>query len=183
MKKWKKNPGDIISLRKCTINDNQIICGSWDMVLDRDNFFILNHFLPFYSPQNTKNQDFQKMKKTPSDITLQMCIINENHMMYGSWDMVLDRDNFFILNHFLPFYSPQNTKNQDFQKMKKTPSDITLQMCIINENHMMYGSWDMVLDGWMDEQTDGRVTDRGGCRTKKMGEKRRVIKRMDTFHS
>ena len=44
-------------------------------------------------------------------------------------------------------------KNQNFEKMKKMPADITilrmciindnitiLRMCIINDNHMMYGS-------------------------------------------
>ena len=32
-------------------------------------------------------------------------------------------------------------ENQHFEKMKKTPEDITiLQMYIINDSHMMYGS-------------------------------------------
>ena len=56
----------------------------------------MGHFLPFDTPNNPKNQDFEKMKKTPGDM-----ILHKNHMMYDSYD-------------FLPFYcSPplNNPKN------------------------------------------------------------------------
>ena len=40
---------------------------------------------------------------------------------------------------FLHFYPPNNPKNQNFEKMKKPPGDIiTLHMCTINDNHIMY---------------------------------------------
>ena len=40
-------------------------------------------------------------------------------------------DAFVILSHFLPFDPPNNPKNQNFEKMKKTPGDITnLHLCI-----------------------------------------------------
>ena len=36
---------------------------------------------------------------------------------------------------------PNNLKNQNFEKLEKTPGDIIiLHMCAINDNHMMYGS-------------------------------------------
>ena len=55
----------------------------------------MGHFLPFYPPNNPKNQNFEKMRKTPGNIiTLQLCTTNDNHMMYGSWDMKCDRWNF-----------------------------------------------------------------------------------------
>ena len=56
----------------------------------------------------------------------------------GSWDMEWNRRNFFvILNCFLPFYPPNNTKNQNFEKMKKPPGDIIiLHRCNINDNHI-----------------------------------------------
>ena len=42
---------------------------------------------------------------------------------------------------FCPLYSTNDPENQNFEKMKKkTPGDIILHMCIINGNHMMYGS-------------------------------------------
>ena len=50
-----------------------------------------------------------------------------------------------IFCHFRPFfawfYSPNNPKNETFEKLKKTTGDIiNLHMCPINENHMMYVS-------------------------------------------
>ena len=53
------------------------------------NFFVtLDHFLPFYPPNNPKNQNFEKLKKTPGDIIiLHMCTIDDNHMMFGSYYM------------------------------------------------------------------------------------------------
>ena len=60
-------------------------------------------------------------------------------MIYGSWDTEHDTQNFSHFGNFLPFYAPNNPKNQNFEKMKKTPGDITiLHMCTINDNHMMY---------------------------------------------
>ena len=48
---------------------------------------------------------------------------------------------FVIMDRFLPFYPPMDPENQNFEKMKKTLEDIIiLQMCTINDSHMMYGS-------------------------------------------
>ena len=56
---------------------------------------------------------------------------------------------FVILDHFLHFYPPKNPKNQNFDKMKETTGDIiVLHMCTINDNPMMYGSWDMECGIW-----------------------------------
>ena len=91
-----------------------------------------------------ENQNFEKMKKKKLEdiIVLQMFTINDSHMIYGFSDMECNRQNFFvILDHFLPFYPPNNPKNQNFEKMKKPPGDIIiLHRCTINDNHMMYGS-------------------------------------------
>ena len=55
-------------------------------------FVILDNFLPLYPPNNLKNQNFQKMKTTTGDIIiLHMCTKNYDQMMYGSWDVVPDR--------------------------------------------------------------------------------------------
>ena len=48
-----------------------------------------------------------------------------------------------IFYHFGPFLAllpSNNLKNQNFEKMEKTPGDIILHMCTINDNQMMYGS-------------------------------------------
>ena len=103
-------------------------------------------FFAFLPPYQSKNQNLKKMKKLPGDIiTLHMCTINDNYMMYVSWDKEHDGQNFFvILDLFLPFHTTNNPKNQNFEIMKKQPRDIIiLHMLTINENYMMYGSWDM----------------------------------------
>ena len=49
--------------------------------------------------------------------------------------------NFVILDHFLTFYTSNNTENQNFEKMKKTPGDIIiLHMCTKNYDHMLDSS-------------------------------------------
>ena len=112
-------------------------------------FVILDCFLPFYRPNNSKNQNFEKLKKTPEGIIiLHMRTINDSQMMYGSWDIGHDRIFFFC--HFRPFFAhlpPKNPKNQNFEEMKKTPGDIIiLHMCNKNQDHMLYCSWDMAHD-------------------------------------
>ena len=109
-------------------------------------FVILDLFLPFYPPKNLKNQHFEKMKKITRDsIILHMCTINDNNMMYDPWD--IEHDGHIFLSFwtiFCTFTSLTTPKNQTFWKNGKTPGDIIiLHMCTINENHMMYGSWDM----------------------------------------
>ena len=55
------------------------------------------------------------MYKTPGDIIfLHMCIINQDHIMYVSWDIFLS---FWAI--FLLFGPPNNPKNQNFEKTKK----------------------------------------------------------------
>ena len=67
-------------------------------------FVILDHFLLFYPPNNFKNQNFEKMKQLPGDITiLHRCTINDNHKMYVSWDMQHVTDKMFC--HFGPVFA------------------------------------------------------------------------------
>ena len=86
-KKQKKTTGDIIILHLCTINDNHMMNGSWDM--ERDGqifFFILGHFLPFYPTNNPQNQNFEKMKKLFGDIIiLHKFAKKHDHMLYCLW--------------------------------------------------------------------------------------------------
>ena len=146
--KMKRTCKHIFILQMCTINDSHLICFLRYGVQRTEFFVILDHFLPFYPPNNPKNQNFEKMIKTPGDIIiLHMCTINDNHMMYDSWDMECDTEFFVILDHFFPFYPSNNQKNQNFEKMKKISGDIViLHRCTINYTDMMYGSWDMECD-------------------------------------
>ena len=50
-------------------------------------------------------------------------------------------DRIFCHWSIFSFYPTNNPKNQNLQKMKITPGDITiLHMCTINDNQMKYGS-------------------------------------------
>ena len=69
-------------------------------------------------------------------------------MMFGSWDMEHNRNNFLsLLVMFCPFTPLTNQKIRILQKWEKTPGDIIiLHSYTTNGNHMMYGSWDMECD-------------------------------------
>ena len=108
-------------------------------------FVILDHFLPFYPPNNLENQSFEKIKNNLGDIIiLHMCIINNNHMIYSSWDMECDRQNFLSFwAIFYPFTHLTIRKIKVLKKLENPGDIIILQMCTINEIHMMYASWGM----------------------------------------
>ena len=148
---WNKKPGDIISLHLCTTNDNHMMYGSLDIRCNKQSFLWTIICLLWHPPPKKtkalKNQDFDKMKQKKNSwgyYHLYQKHINENHIMYGSCDMECDRQFFLTLNRFLPFHSHTNMENHNFDKMKKATRDITiLYMCTINENHMIYVSWDI----------------------------------------
>ena len=79
--------------------------------------------MPFYLPNSPKNQNSTKMKKTPGVYHHFTIVYHKSwlhallFLIYGAWQMWL----FFILGHFLPFYIPNNPKNENFKKWKKCP--------------------------------------------------------------
>ena len=83
----------------------------------------LDHFLPFYSPNNPVNHNFDKMEKAARDfIFLYMFTINENHKMYVSLDMKHDKETLLLFwAIFCPFTPLTTPKNQNFEKLKKAP--------------------------------------------------------------
>ena len=129
----KKNTSRYYHLVICTVNDNHRMYGSWRYGTWQIDFFVsLNGFLPFYLPNNLKNKKFEKMKNTLRDIiTLNMCAINDNHIMYGSRDVEWDRKFVVILCHILPFYLTNNLKNQGFEKIKKTSEILSFYTCVL----------------------------------------------------
>ena len=131
LKKWKKNPGDIIILHNCTKNYDQMMHRSWDMVHD--------------SP---KNQILEKWSITLQISSFYICvpkIMIRWCMLPETWcvtDVII-----FQLGPFLSFYPCNIPKNQNFEKMKQTPGDIIiLHICTKNYDQMTYASWDMVCD-------------------------------------
>ena len=117
-------------------------------------FVILDYFLHFYPPNNPKNQNFEKLKKTPGDITIYtsvpkiMIICHTIPEIWCVTDVIIFHFGLFFA--FLPSNSP---KNQNFENMKKTPGAmVILHPCTINYDQIIHGSWDMVHD----VQTDRR---------------------------
>ena len=68
-------------------------------------------------------------------------------MMYGSWDMKFNRQNYFvILGHFWPF-TPLTARKMKISKIKKNPGDIIiLHKCNKNHDHPLYCSRDVARD-------------------------------------
>ena len=94
-------------------------------------FVIFDHFCSFTLLLTQKIKIWKKCKKPGDIILLHMCTINEDHMMYVSWDERRHR-------HFLPFDRPNNPKNQNFGKMSKPLRDvIILQLRTTNDDQMM----------------------------------------------
>ena len=77
-------------------------------------------FCPFTSPKDLENENFEKTRKKPGEIIiLHMRTINDNHdiwfLRYGAPQTKFA----VILDCFLPFYPPNNPKNQNFEKNEK----------------------------------------------------------------
>ena len=93
---------------------------------------IFDHFLLFYPPNNPKDQNFEKLKNIPGDIIiLHMCTINGNHMIYSSWDLKRDRQNFFS---FWTVFC------KNFVKIKKT-SGVSHKLHHVSHKLQSYDVW------------------------------------------
>ena len=122
----------------------------------------MDHFLSFYLPNNLKNQNFEKIQKIPGDIIMSnMCTTpfqppdnQENHNfkteknIWRYYNFTHLHDKWTATNrifcHAGPFFAllpPYGPRKSKFQKNEvHTPEDIiSLQMCTINDSHMMYG--------------------------------------------
>ena len=128
----------------------------WYMVPEiwRANDWIFCHLGPFFvllPPWQTKKLKFWKIENNTckyyhfSHLYHKWQLYDVSFLGYEVWHRF-----FVILGCFLPFYppTPNIPKNQNFKKLKKKPwGIIILHMCTINDNHMMYGSWDIECDG------------------------------------
>ena len=137
-KKMEETPGDIIIVHMCTINENHM-CMVPDIWSPTDIFFLpfWTIFCVFIPLTTQKIKILKKGKKA-------WRYHNFTHV-YVKWQNGLS---FWTL--FCPFTPLTIWKIKILKKWneKKTPGEITvLHMCTINENHMMYGSWDMECNG------------------------------------
>ena len=82
-------------------------------------FVILGHFLPFTLLTPEKSKFWKKRKKHLEILSFYRCTINDNHTMYGSWD--IERNRTFC--HFGPFFAlllPLKTQKSKAWKNEKT---------------------------------------------------------------
>ena len=96
-----------------------------------------------------KKKKKKRRRKPPEDIVvLQMCTINDNHIMYGSGDMECNGQNFLSFSTVFYSFTPLK-KLKPFEKFKKkTLGDIIIfHKSTKNHDHMLYCSWDMVRNG------------------------------------
>ena len=87
-----KKHGDIILLHMCTINQDHMIHGSWDMKFNRHNFFVISgKFLPFYPPNTLKNEKIKNEKKPWKYHFTQVYQKSWSYVIlflrYGAWQM------------------------------------------------------------------------------------------------
>ena len=162
IEKLEKTPWDII-LYKCTKSQDNMLYCSWDMAWDRCNlYFSFSFYSP--APQQPKKPKFLKNKKKPGDIIiLHMCTKNYDHMMYGSWDMEWNRQNFLSFGSFLILLSHYQPGKSKFLKYEKNYwrcyhfTRVYQKLWSYDVQFVGYDVWH--IDGQIDRQTDGQ-TDR-----------------------
>ena len=95
-------------------------------------FVILGHFLPFDPPNNPKNQNFEKMKKS----TWRYHHFTQVYHKWQSYDIWFLRyqlqqtDFFVILDHFLLFYPTIDPNIKIWKECKKHLEILTFYTCV-----------------------------------------------------
>ena len=145
--KMKKTAWTYYPLHLCSINEGHVINDSWNIRHDRQNFL---SFWTIVCPFTTLTIHKIKILKNWKKNAWRYYHFTHMHHKLQSHDVwylryqVQRTERLVILDGFLPFYPSSNSENQNFGKMKKKRlGDIILHMCAINDNHTVYGSWDM----------------------------------------
>ena len=115
----------------CTINEDHMIYGSSNIRCNRQKFLSFWVFFCPFSPLTTWKIKILKLKKVPGNIILQICTINDNHMMYSSWDKECDRQKFLSFwTIFCPFTCLRTQKNKILKKWKKHMKILSFYKCV-----------------------------------------------------
>ena len=139
-------------------------------------FAILDCFLPFYpllGGNNLKNQNFEKLKKTPGEIIILHKCTKNHHMLYCSWDMTCNIIVFCLFFFsfwaiFCPFTSLTAWKIKIILKNEKNAwryhnfTYVYQKLWSDDVWFLRYGVWQT--DGQIHRQTE-KVTYTGGCPT------------------
>ena len=94
-------------------------------------YVILGHFLPFQPTDIPENQNFKIEKNTWryyhfTHVYHKWQSYDVEFLRYQAWWTEF----FVVLDHFLPFYRPNNPKNQSFKKMKKILEILSFYTCV-----------------------------------------------------
>ena len=147
-----KNPRDIIIWHMCTINDNDMMYGSYDMKHDKHNFLSFwTVFGPFTLLTTQKNQNFENLKKTSADIYHQFTQVykNHDHVLYCSWGMACNWCNCYFSFWFIfcPFTLLTDQKVKILRKWENARRYHNFAVVFQNHYNLLHCSWDMVHDG------------------------------------
>ena len=114
-----------ISFYTCVPKIAIIWCVVPEMQSETEFFVVLDHFLPFYPPNNLKIKILKKWKKSSGYIIiLYLC---HKWQSYDVWFLrygAQQTEFLVILDRFLTFYPPKDPENQNFEKAKKKGLDI-----------------------------------------------------------
>ena len=102
----------------------------WCMV--REIWSVTGHFLSFYPFKNLRNQHFEKTKKAPGVIIiLHLGNTIGNYMMYGSWDIERNGQNFLSFwTNFCPFTILNTWKIKILKTWKKCLEILSFYTCV-----------------------------------------------------
>ena len=81
-------------------------------------FFTLSSLLIIPKIKILRKKWNKCLEMSSSDVY--MCTINEDHTIYGSWNIRWNREIFVILGHFLPFQFSENLEHQNLKIEKNT---------------------------------------------------------------
>ena len=111
------------------------------MKWDRHNFCHFGLFFVLLDPWQPGKSKFWKNEKIIWRCHPFTHTKIDDHMMYVPWNTECDRL-FVILGHFLHF-TPLLTPIRKIWKNVKKPSPFALHRCTMNEDHIIYDSWDI----------------------------------------
>ena len=114
----------------------------------------MSHFLPFYPPNSSKNQNLKKWKKSLEISSFYTSVPKIMIICYTVPEIWCMTDGFFFFFSFWVFFSPFTLTARRYHL---SPGDIiTLHTCSKNYDQMIYSSWYIVHNGWTYGQTDRR---------------------------
>ena len=112
MKKYKKNPGDIILLHMCTIDEDHMMHGSWDIRHNRQNFLLFwVIFCPLTLLTNQKIKIWKKNEK-------RAWRYHHFTQLYQKYPEIGRMTDVIVIFHFFAFYSLTARKIKIWKKWK-----------------------------------------------------------------